>query len=813
MLGFLHRAYERWGLLRLFVVSGLVLFLAFLLFLFILFQTLPSVEQIRAREVSQSTKIYDRTGDVLLYDINAGERRTVVPLSEIPDYLEQATIAIEDERFYEGAAFDIKGIIRAVLIDISRGKKQQGASTITQQLARNAFLSPEKTIVRKLKELMLAVRLSRQYTKDQILELYLNEIPYGSTLYGSEAASRAYFGKPVRDISLREASILAALPQAPSYYSPWGSHTNDLLRRANLVLARMKELGKITDTEYRTALSESVRFLPQSTQGIKAPHFVLAVQDYLVDKYGEDVVRKGGLKVITTLDWNLQQTAEKIVKEGAESNERLYGGKNAALVAEDSKTGQIVALVGSRDYFDVKNEGNFNVATQGLRQPGSALKPFVYLDAFTKGYSPETVLFDVPTEFSTDSSCAPIPRFEVDSPRCFHPENYSKTFRGPVSIRTALGQSINIPAVKMLYLVGIRDAVTLMNSFGLSTLTNPDRYGLSLVLGGGAVRLIELVKAYSVLSQEGMLREQGFILEIRDRDNTVLESFNVKENRVVDPQYPRVVNDILSDVDARTGLFGQSISLTTFPDHDVAIKTGTSNDYVDAWTVGYTPSLVVGVWAGNNDSSAMHRQGSSILAAVPIWSKFMEEALKNAPSEGFSKPEPITPEKPVLRGNYLIGNEVHSLLYYVDKKDPLGPPPTDTKQDPQFLRWELGVLAWAKDHLGSLIQNAPQDPSAVSPSPSYAPSFSPQITILYPTESNFTNTNPVGLVVNIRSASPLRSIRVYFNERLIQSFLGSFGTNYELQFSFTSPLFPQNMLVVEADDDLGNTGKSSVILY
>ena len=804
---------RRWGLARVVVVGCVTLGGALFIFLFGLLQTLPSIEQIKAREVNESTKIYDRTGEVLLYDINAGERRTVVSLADLPDYLEQATVAIEDERFYEGGAFDVKGIIRALLVDLRHGEIKQGASTITQQLARNAFLSPEQTIARKLKELMLAVRLSRHYAKDQILELYLNEIPYGSTLYGAEAASRAYFAKSVKDVSLREASILAALPQAPSYYSPWGSHVNDLLRRANYVLQRMKDSGKITEEQYRAALSEPVRFAPQSGQGIKAPHFVFAVQDYLVGKYGEEAVRKGGFRVVTTLDWDLQQAAEKIVKEGAENNERLYGGKNAALIAEDPKTGQILAMVGSRDYFDVENEGNFNVATQGLRQPGSALKPFVYLGAFTKGYGPDTVLFDVPTEFSSDASCAPIPNFKIDSPRCFHPENFDKQFRGPVSIRTALSQSINIPGVKALYLVGLKDAVRLMNSFGLSTLTNPDRYGLSLVLGGGAVRLVELVKAYSVLSQEGIVRDQSFVLEVRDNNNELIESFVAKESRVVDPQYPRLVNDILSDTGERAGLLAQSLPLTVFPGHDVALKTGTSNDYVDAWAVGYTPSLVVGVWAGNNDSSSMHRQGSSILAAIPIWSKFMNESLKTMTPEGFVNPDLVSSEKPVLRGNYLINNQVHSLLYYVDRNNPLGSAPEDPARDPQFVRWELGVLTWAKDHMGSLIQNAPPIDTFSSSSTGFEAAFPPQITILYPSETNFTNTNPISVVASIKSAVTLTAIRVYFNERLVQTFLGSFGTSYEFRFSFTSPLFPQNSLMIEAEDQSGIVGNSSVILY
>lgn len=680
--------------------AALIAIAFFSVLFFLLTRDLPSPEEITTRAVSESTKIYDRTGTILLYEVSGGQKRTVVPLSDIPQTLRDATIATEDQDFYSEPAFDIKGIARAVFQNIIHAGAVQGASTITQQLARNAFLSSEKTLTRKLKELILAVELNRYYTKDKILELYLNEIPYGPNIYGVEAASQAYFSKPVSDLSLGESAILAALPQAPSRYSPWGIHVDLLLKRQkDVVLPRMLSTGRITRSQYETALAEPIIFAEPNLTGIKAPHFALAVRDYLIEKYGEDVVRTGGLRVKTTLDWDLQQTGERVVAEGAARNEKLFGGGNAALVAEDASTGQILAMVGSRNYFDKAAGGNFNVATQGLRQPGSALKPFVYLAGFTKGYTPDTILFDAPTEFSTNAACPAVPDLNKSDSRCFHPQDFEGYFQGPMTVRHALAQSVNVPAVQMLYLDNKKYAIDIMQSFGLKTLDDPNKYGLSLVLGGGAVHLIDLVRAYSVLAEDGVARDQTFVLEVRDKSNNVLEEYQEASTRVIDAQPVRLTNDILSDADARAGLFQSSFDLTVYPGYDVAMKTGTSNDYKDAWTIGYTPSLVVGVWAGNNDNTAMHRQGSSILAAVPMWHNFMVEALKKQPLETFPKPDPVTPSKPILNGQFVQPDgSVHSILYYVDTEDPTGPPPSNPARDPQFNNWETTVQIWTASH-------------------------------------------------------------------------------------------------------------------
>jgi len=662
---------------------------------------LPNPEQFVNRQISQSTKIYDRTGQILLYEIHGEEKRTTISFEEIPEYAKQATLAIEDQEFYRHSAFDWRAIIRAFVVNIIKGRVVQGGSTITQQLARNAFLSPERTYTRKIKELILAHWIEQRYSKDQILNLYLNQIPYGTNAYGIEAASQTFFSKPANDLTLSEAAVLAALVKAPSYYSPWGIHQDELEQRKNYVLEQMFKLGFIDEQQKQLAQNTKPKFSNQSIGSIKAPHLVMMVYDYLSGKYGEDVVEKGGLRVITTLDWPLQELAEKTVKEGAERNTQLYQGKNAALVAQDPKTGQVLALVGSKDYFDVENEGNFNVAVQGLRQPGSALKPFAYLTAFQKGYSPEAVVFDLPTEFSSYNNICPLTNinFNDDNPLCFHPENFDGRFRGPVNLRTGLAQSINVPSVKVLYLAGLADTLKTVQAFGLTTLTNPSRYGLSLVLGGGEVKLIEMVGAYSVFSQEGIKHHQSLILEVKDSQGRILEKYLDQATQVVEPQYAKIINNILSDIEARSGLFQNSLNLTVFPDREAALKTGTTNDYKDAWAIGYTPTLVVGVWTGNNNNKPMQKQAGSILAAVPIWHAFMSKALENQPAEFFNKPEAAPQNKPILWGEYISNGEAHDILYYVDKNNPLGPQPLNPESNSQFWNWELPVKAWWQQQL------------------------------------------------------------------------------------------------------------------
>ncbi|HVM77319.1 MAG TPA: transglycosylase domain-containing protein [Candidatus Paceibacterota bacterium] len=691
-----------WG--RIFTIAGIAiggLIGVFLLTILYFAGTTPSLQEISSQQISQSTKIYDRTGQTLLYQISSGgPNRTIVSFDQIPQTLKDATVELEDENFYSEPAFDWRGIVRSVLHDITNPHSGlQGGSTITQQLARTAFLTLDQTLSRKLKEFVLAVKLNNYYSKDQILDLYLNEVPYGPNISGVETASEAYFGVPVTQINLAQAALLASLPQAPSYYSPWGSHTDELIARQHFTLNKMYSAGKITKQQLNDALAYKLTFNPQSESGIgggiRAPHFVMAVEQYLYQKYGENMVDRGGLKVITTLNWDMQQAAEAAVTAGVARDKQLYDSNNAALVAQDPTTGQILALVGSVDYFDVKNSGNFDVATQGLRQPGSSLKPFVYMTGFEEGYTPDTILYNVPTEFSTDPSCPSIPNFLASSTKgCYHPQNFEGTFTGPMTARDALAQSVNITAVQMLYLVGEQRAIDNIKNFGVTTLADPNQYGLSLVLGGGAVHLVDLTEAYSVLSQEGVKHNQSMILSVQDASGNTLEEYQDSTSTVADAQSVRLINAVLSDPSARAPLFQASQNLTVFPGYDVALKTGTSNDYRDAWAMGYTPSLVVGVWAGNNDNTPMKRQGSSILAAVPMWSDFLNKVLPLVPNSTFIPPDPPSEPKPILAGQYLIDGQIHSTLYYISKDNPAGPVPSNPNIDPQYKDWEAGVQNW-----------------------------------------------------------------------------------------------------------------------
>ncbi|MBI3638489.1 hypothetical protein HY227_01980 [Candidatus Wolfebacteria bacterium] len=476
----------------------------------------------------------------------------------------------------------------------------------------------------------------------------------------------------------------------------------------------MLDLGFIDKEEEMRAKESKPKIIAQNIGSIKTPHFVMMVRDYLSSKYGEGIVENGGFKVITTIDASLQGIAERAVGEGANRNAEAYDGRNAALVAQDPKTGQILALVGSKDYFgdsepagcdtnpkiSCQFEGNFNVAAQGLRQPGSSFKPFAYIAALKQGYSPETVVFDLPTEFSTYKNECPLLNinFANENSRCFHPENFDHQFRGPVNLRNSLAQSINIPSVKILYLAGISNTIKTAEDFGITTLNDPYRYGLSLVLGGGEVKLIDMVGAYSVFAQDGIKHQQAFILEIKDSDGKILENFVDLKTQVIEAQYARQINDILSDKSARSPLFQNSLNLTTFPEHEVALKTGTTNNYKDAWTIGYTPYLAAGVWAGNNNNKPMQKQAGSILAAVPIWHAFMSEALLKFESENFPRPEPVPQEKPMLNGQIVVNSRVHDILFYVDKNDPLGQQPQNPEEDSQFLNWELPAEEWVKNH-------------------------------------------------------------------------------------------------------------------
>lgn len=666
----------------LYIAAGIVLCLVSIVVLWIATTPTPDVESFASRKVSQSTKIYDRTGEIILYDLNKDVRRNIVPLSEISPLIQQAAVAIEDDKFYEHNGVRVISFLRAVLANLGSGSFSQGGSTITQQVVKLTLLTGEKSIIRKLHEWVLAIKLEQHYSKDEILELYLNNTPYGGTLYGIEAASRAFFGKSAKDVTLAEAAYLAALPQSPTYFSPYGNHKSDLTDRKNLVLDRMYILKYIDEETYIDAKSEEVAFLPTRANSIIAPHFVFYVQQYLEEKYGPSVVDYG-LSVITTLDVPLQTTAEGIVSNYATTTLPKFGATNAALVAIDPKNGEILTMIGSRDYFDEEIDGNFNVAIAN-RQPGSSFKPFVYATALEKGYTPQTVIFDVPTQFSTNCSASDVSNSTAP---CYAPQNYDSKFRGPMTFTTALAQSINIPAIKVMYLAGLRNVLNMTARLGIDTLGDSSQFGLSLALGAGEVPLLDMVSAYSTFANDGFRFEPVSVLKVTQADGTVLEEHTSQGEQVLDSGVARDISSMLSSNEARFPEYPPNNPFY-FPGYDVAAKTGTTNDFRDVWTIGYTPSLAVGVWAGNNDNSAMVKEIAGYIIS-PMWNAFMQEALTMRPKEFFNEPRPITEDLPdPLRGVY-DPNNMHELLYYVDKENPRGG--GNSKDDPQFPYWEYSM--------------------------------------------------------------------------------------------------------------------------
>ncbi len=676
-------------------VVGSIIFLTYFIYLQ---RTLPDPETIVARKVGESTKIYDSTGEVLLYDIHGEEKRTVVAWENIPDYVKKATLASEDNDFYTHKGIDFLGIIRAFLTNLRKADISQGGSTITQQLVKKALLGDERAstfrlVSRKIKEIILTIEIERKYSKDELFWMYLNQIPYGSNAYGIEMASRTFFNKSAKDLTLNESVILASMPKAPTYYSPYGSHVDELMTRKNHNLAKMLELGYITQEEYDSALTEKVTF-QAGIDKIAAPHFVIMVKEYLVSKYGEGAVENDGLKVTTTLDSDLQTAAEEIVTKYSEINKKKYKANNAALVSINPKTGEVLTMVGSSDYFDVANQGNFNVIT-AKRQPGSAFKPFAYAMAIKKGYPDGTILFDVKTEFNPNcppEATAKRDKYGLD---CYNPDNYDGRFRGPVTLRNALDQSLNVPSVKTLYLAGVDDTINLAESMGISTLQDRSRFGLSLVLGGAEVKPIDLASAYGVFANDGVRNPWFFIKKVENSAGDVLEENTAESKRVLDSSTARMINDILSDNNARAPVFGYSNSLF-IPGRDVAAKTGTTQENRDAWVVGYTPSIATAVWTGNNDNKPMTREGAGISASGPMWHEFMVKALQNTRNENFIQPDPVFINKPMLNGQYQVQSgqgfpDIHNILYYVNRIEPLGSPPIDPSQDPQFKNWEWAV--------------------------------------------------------------------------------------------------------------------------
>jgi len=670
-------------------------FLVLALFIYFTWD-LPRPEKFTETSFIQSTKIYDRTGKVLLYNIFGEEKREIVTFDKISDNLKNAVLSSEDSRFYQHPGVDFRGILRAVWFDLTSQSKSQGGSTITQQLIRSVYLTGQKSISRKIREIVLSIELEKKYSKDQIFSWYLNKIPFGQNTYGAEAASQAYFSKPASDLSLAEAATLTALIPAPSYYSPYGRNKEELLRKKDVILGKMQTLGYITAEQLKDAKEEKLTFA-KNTESIKAPDLVMYVKKYLEDKYGEDYLKEKGLRVYTTLDWEIQQYSEQVVKDADQTN-KSKGANNTAMVVLDPKNGEILALMGSKDYFadpypetgGILFDPKYDIATMGQRQPGSAFKPIVYATALKKGYTPDTVLWDVKTEFNPSCDPSGDALVGINGSACYNPQNYDGDTRGPVTMRTALGCSLNIPAVKVLYLAGIADTLKTAKDFGMTTLTDTDNYGLSLVLGGGDVNLLELTSAYGVFATEGNYIRPTSIIKITDADGNIIEQNQKQSTKVLDTQIARQINNVLSDNNARTPVFGANSALYV-PGYQVAAKTGTTSSLRDGWTMGYTPFVVVGMWTGNNDNSPTRDIGVGITA--PMWNKIMQKIVSSRPVENFTPPAPISNRSPALLGQ-LPSGDVNSILYYVDKNNPLGQQPQNPASDPQYYLWQTGINNW-----------------------------------------------------------------------------------------------------------------------
>ena len=775
---------------------------------------LPEPGKIMDRSVALSTKIYDRTGEVLLYEVHGPENRSLVKIDDVPQHVVDATIAIEDKDFYNHGGISIWGIIRGQIVPRLSGNRSQGGSTLTQQFVKNAILTDERKLSRKIKEWILSWQIEKKYDKRQILEFYFNEIPYGGSVYGVEAAARYYFDKSVKDLTIAEAAVLASLPQAPTTYSPYGNNKDLLINRQHIILDLMVEQKYITKEQAEIAKDQELVFKKRAEQ-IKAPHFVMYVRELLEQKYGASIVEQSGWEIKTSLDWTAQQKAQEIIDDIAQKNLENYKANNAALVSIDVESGEILSMIGSKDYFDDSIDGQVNVALSS-RQPGSSLKPLVYLAAFNKGYRPDTILFDLETNFAASGDP-------------YKPKNYDGGQRGPVSMRKALAGSLNIPAVKTLYLAGIYTVTDLASRFGYTTLNDPDRYGLSLVLGGGEVKLLEHVNAYATFAREGVYKDAVAVLEIKDSKGKIIEEKdNNKGRRVLEKEPVRLLNDILSDNDARSYIFGANNYLT-LPDRPVAAKTGTTNNYHDAWTVGFTPQIATGVWVGNNNNTEMSAGADGSVVAAPIWQGYMKEVTKNLPVVGFKKEELPKCDKAMVCGELSSGQpikidklsgklatentpyttieekkyvEVHNILHYVNINDPLGDPLADPTNDPQYNLWEAPVAKYAEEQ-GYISQISPTEYDDI-----HKPEDKPSLSWQEPYNNQNVTSSHLELSVTTDAPRGVERVEYFLDNELI-------GTSYLKPFDFVYQISPfisngGHQLKAMAFDDLDNFREESI---
>ena len=792
------------------VVLGVIIF--GLAYIFI-GRNLPDPNSLQDRSVAQSTKLYDKTGEHLLFEVFVDEKRTLVKLEELPQDLIDAVIATEDTKFYEHHGIRPLSILRAVIYGMLPGERIGGTSTLTQQLVKNAILTNERSYIRKFKEVILSLRLEQKYTKDEILQIYFNEIPYGSTNYGIESASLSYFGKNASELDLVECATLAGLPQAPTAYL---NDPERLLNRRNFVLRRMYEEGYITESEKDEAQASELT-LDREISDIVAPHFVFYVKEMLEEEYGQREVEEGGLKVTTTIDYDLQVYAQEQVKNSVAERGESLGFSNAALVAIDPENGHILSMVGSHDYFDEESDGAVNVTTRP-RQPGSSIKPMAYTALFEAGYTPNTVFYDVETTFPSDVGP-------------YNPRNYDLEERGPITVRSALQGSLNIPAVKALYMVGVGRFLDFVDRMGYTTFGDRSRFGLAVVLGGGEVTLLEHTNAYATLANDGVRHDTVPILKIEDSEGEVLfEWEEAPGERVIDSNVVATITNVLADDPARQYAFGGGSNLQ-MGSRPVAAKTGTTNDYRDGWTLGYTPSIAVGVWGGNNDNSKMNRGVGGSTVAAPIWNRVMHKYLDGTVVESFPTPDIPSLGKPALDGDLgaaqtLIVDKItgllatdetpirlreektfvthHSILHYVDRGDITGPAPGVDSNDPQYRAWEDAVADWVRrqeEEFGDEFVNeeAPTEYDDV-----HIAANTPDVKIKSPDNGDSLESRDFEVDVRVGARREVARVEVY-----IDGFYVGSTSNSPYEVDVEVPSFiggGMHTLEVRAYDDVENEG-------
>lgn len=780
---------------------------------------LPPLEELTKRTIAQSTKIYDRTGTHLLYETYGDQKRTIVPLDKIARYATEATISIEDKYFYQHHGIRVQSIIRAEFNNLAskvfgRRSGSGGASTLTQQLLKNALIGNEHSLTRKIKEAILALELEKRYTKDEILTMYLNEISYGSTNYGIEAAAHSYFNKTAADLTLPESATLAAILPQPTYYL---KNQSALKARRDVVLRLMNDQGYITKDQKEAAQKTELIF--DRAQGIlNAPHFVVRVTNELNDQFGERVVDTSGFRVITTLDYDKQLLAQKVVKENGDKFAKDANANNAALVSLDPKTGQIIALVGSRDFYNKDIDGQYDVISTGRRQPGSSFKPFVYLAAFERGFTPETVLYDVKTDFDL-------------SDKSFMPLNANKKEYGLITMRSALQGSLNITAVKTMYLVGYHETIDFAKRFGYTTFVGD--LGLSLVLGGGVVNPLEHTAAYAALANNGAYNKPVSILKVENEKGEILYEWHPSDPvQAVSKELAATITNVLADNNARSYIFGLKNNLVLPNNRPSAAKTGTTQNYWDAWTMGYTPSLSTGVWVGNTDNSPMKAgEGGEKLAGL-IWNQFMAQSTSGTPIEKFpSLPTSTSSDKPVLHGanggiklkiNNLTGRLAssttpsqviveqsflppHDILYYVNRLDPRGPAPTDPSIDSQYQNWENSLQDWVIRQ-----QQAGKPVTLADPPTEYDiqdPALAPTLEVLSPLPNNVYTSRSLDFTVKASAPRGIAQIEYRIDGLVVGTVKSApFNLSYYAQTLSKG----SHILTVIALDDQGNQAEQEI---